>query len=150
MSIAEIGEKLGCSQYTIARCMKKLNIPRRNLSESILLSFKTGRNHKARLGRKTLSSGYIAVYARDNERAFKKDGYICEHRLIWEKANGSIPEGWHVHHINGVKTDNRLRNLIALPNGEHIRKHGLLQKAMKKRICELEALLTKYEPLMNW
>jgi len=34
-----------------------------------------------------------------------------EHRLVWEAANGPIPEGHHIHHRNGDKLDNRRENL---------------------------------------
>jgi len=49
-----------------------------------------------------------------------KDGYIrivfkgkkmMAHRMIWEMFNGEIPEGMEVHHINGVRDDNRIDNL---------------------------------------
>ena len=33
------------------------------------------------------------------------------HRIAWFKTNGSIPEGFMIDHINGVKTDNRIENL---------------------------------------
>ena len=34
-----------------------------------------------------------------------------EHRAVWEEANGPIPEGMQIHHINGKHADNRLENL---------------------------------------
>ena len=34
-----------------------------------------------------------------------------EHRAVWEEANGDIPKGMQIHHINGKKNDNRLENL---------------------------------------
>lgn len=49
-------------------------------------------------GRYTLSNGNI-----------RQD--FSAHRLIWETFNGPISEGLQINHINGVKTDNRLRNL---------------------------------------
>ena len=34
-----------------------------------------------------------------------------EHRHIWEQANGPIPEGMQIDHINRDPKDNRLENL---------------------------------------
>jgi len=34
-----------------------------------------------------------------------------EHRLVWEKHNGPIPEGMDIDHINGDRRDNRIENL---------------------------------------
>ena len=39
-----------------------------------------------------------------------------------------IPEGWDVHHINGIHTDNRLDNLVALPHEVHTIVHKLKDK----------------------
>lgn len=33
------------------------------------------------------------------------------HRLIWVMMNGEIPAGLEIDHINGVRSDNRLKNL---------------------------------------
>lgn len=33
------------------------------------------------------------------------------HRVIWFLHNGKIPEGLHIDHINGVRSDNRISNL---------------------------------------
>lgn len=33
------------------------------------------------------------------------------HRVIWETANGEIPTGFDIHHINKDKTDNKISNL---------------------------------------
>ena len=50
----------------------------------------------------------------------KFDGYLycwhegkrkLHHRVVWEQANGPIPAGSDIDHINGDRADNRLENL---------------------------------------
>ena len=45
------------------------------------------------------------------------------HREVWMAAYGPIPKGYHVHHKNGDKTDNRLENLELITHGEHSSRH---------------------------
>lgn len=55
----------------------------------------------------------------------QRDGHdILEHRLIYERHYGKIPDGYIVHHINGDKRDNRIENLKAMSITEHNRIHA--------------------------
>jgi hypothetical protein len=51
------------------------------------------------------------------------------HREVWEKGYGPIPEGFHVHHKNGDKGDNRLESLELLSHGEHSARHAAAKLA---------------------
>ena len=49
---------------------------------------------------------------------------VLQHVLIWQTENGPIPDGYFLHHINGITTDNRLANLQLVTPTEHKRIHG--------------------------
>lgn len=74
--------------------------------------------------KKNHSSGYIMIYKPDHPFCDEM-GYVYEHRLVMEsKLGGFIPEGqYHVHHINGIKNDNREDNLQLVTTLEHRRIH---------------------------
>ncbi len=97
-------------------------------------------------GRVKTANGYITVYKPDHPRATGGNRkYVLEHILIWEEAHGKpLPQGWIIHHINGIPDDNRIENLIALPR----KKHYLVLQAKAKRIQELEALLKNQKQLL--
>lgn len=98
------------------------------------------------LGRKKVRDGYIEVWAPEHPRA-NKMGYVREHILVWEKAHKQpLPQGYIVHHFNGIRDDNQPGNLFALPkklhNSSHLR-HARLKdmfiRKLQERIRELEA-----------
>jgi hypothetical protein len=52
-------------------------------------------------------------------------GQIRMHHYVWCIENKrDIPKGHQIHHINGIKTDNRIENLICLSNSEHQKLHN--------------------------
>ena len=57
-------------------------------------------------------------------RYFQRKG-VRLHRKVWEKNNGPIPDGYHVHHKNEDRTNNAPSNLELLPSPEHLGgRHG--------------------------
>ena len=59
-----------------------------------------------------------------NYNKIKISGYIIpEHRAIWELHYGEIPKGYHIHHVNGNKKDNKIQNLECISRKEHGKKH---------------------------
>ena len=51
------------------------------------------------------------------------------HDLIWEQAHGEkIPEGYHVHHIDGNGNNNDPSNLVLMSRSEHMKLHAALRK----------------------
>ena len=66
---------------------------------------------RKKIGRMTSSSGYTLIYVPDHPRAYTK-GYVPEHRHVMEQHLGRyLKPRENVHHINGIRDDNRLENL---------------------------------------
>lgn len=91
----------------------------------------------------TLSShGYVLVYEPEHPAA--KSGRVPQHRLVLEQQLGRILSfREHVHHINGVKTDNRLENLRLMSINEHAKlewaaRRDLTIKQLQNRLDEYE------------
>jgi len=77
-------------------------------------------------------------FLRDPRKYVSKRGYkiiyvpgrgdVKHHHYLWEKQFGKIPKGYHLHHINLYKLDNRIENLQLIPSKEHAKLHDRLRK----------------------
>ena len=78
-------------KYTRKQQGKKIMLPEKEIKQHV------GRN------------GYPALCVRDiNDKVVK----VYAHRLVWMAFKGAIPEGMEISHINSVRLDCRLENLI--------------------------------------
>ncbi len=69
------------------------------------------------------SEGYIVLYSEDLSRSRQ------EHRHVMDLHLGRyIERGEVVHHINGIKNDNRTENLQVMTISEHSSLHGKLKR----------------------
>ena len=75
-----------------------------------------------------------------------KSGYVLEHRLVIAKSLGRcLTQDEIVHHLNGVKDDNRLENLVLTTRGQHIH----LEEPYKERIVALENRVRRLELVLQ-
>ncbi len=152
MSLRAVGEAVGCSSVTVWNRLKQAGVTPRSCREAVELTILRGNhnrkpfppqgfgeeNNNWRGGRYVSRGGYCLIYQPD------KQGYTPEHRLVWEEANGRrLPDGWVVHHLNGVRTDNRPENLVAMSRSKHGRIE--LGEAYKNKIRELEEKIKALE-----
>lgn len=91
-------------------------------------------------GRVKRSNGYIHIHSPNHPHKIKGN-YVYEHRLVMEKKLGRFLEPWEiVHHVNGVKDDNRPENLELATHSENIQIDKLMREVVRlnKKIYELE------------
>jgi hypothetical protein len=81
-----------------------------------------------------------------------KDGkQVRLHRYVWEHFNGEIPQGYHVHHKDGDKSNNDISNLEALSHQEHLNIHHELWRNDEGVMNKKKANLDKIRPLtVEW
>lgn len=90
-------------------------------------------------GGKTRAKGYVYI------RNYNGRRYVGEHIVVWEQANGPVPPKWVVHHLNGIKDDNRLENLVAMPRSHHGPRAHIDPAEYEARIRSLEARIVELE-----
>jgi len=107
-----------------------------------LKAYPQGRKHHwYKNGKPKTSEGYIRV-KQSNHPFADHHGYVLEHRLIMEQHLGRILDRKEfVHHLNGIRNDNRITNLGVVTTSNHPR--DTLRKLLQKRIRDLEAQLSQ-------
>ena len=107
--------------------IKKSNFCSRSCANSY--NSKGNKNNFWNGGKSINCNGYVCIHSPNHP--FKNNrGYVFEHRLVMEKHLGRylVPEE-KVHHINGIKTDNRIENLKLFKNeSEHQQHHRKFDK----------------------
>lgn len=85
---------------------------------------RTGNRNSNWKNGKSRNGGYIEIYT-PNHPFRNKSKRVLEHRLVMEKHVGRyLKPNEEVHHLNRVKTDNRLENLVLFTtHSEHIADH---------------------------
>jgi hypothetical protein len=79
-------------------------------------------------------NGYVIVY--DQRRAGTAQSGALEHRLVMERLlNRPLLSEEHVHHRNGVKTDNRPENLELVTSRTHREKHTVPGRWLRYACC---------------
>lgn len=85
--------------------------------------------------------GYIRIYQPDHPKAMN-GGWMFEHRWLVEQQLGRfLSSDEHVHHVNGMKNDNRLENLQLLSAQEH---RVLTAQEIKQQRADVKAQLAEY------
>jgi len=87
-----------------------------------------GPNNKQWKGNTVSTAGYIHIYQPYHPRANKRH-CVPEHILVAEKAlNRFVLRSEEIHHINGIKFDNRPENLYLFPShSEHQTYHCFMR-----------------------
>lgn len=95
--------------------------------------------------RKDMKTGYYLSTRKTDQG--KRERLHC---YVWRFHNGDIPTGFHVHHVDGDKNNNEIRNLRCI-RGESHAKYHFSKRAIDNYDDVCKNLLEKAAPkAMEW
>ena len=146
-SVLQVARELGVNHKTVRINLKDYGIKIKPLSqvmrgkkptEAVLQGrIRSARKAKGRMppnwlgGIAKATEGYIKQMVKDHPYA-DANGYVKQHRLVMETKLGRYLLSTEVvHHINGVKDDNRIENLFLTTRSAHNKMHIRTEKWRK-------------------
>ena len=140
--ILQSGIKLLNKEYSERQIAKMLNIDRStfryNLKKlNITPKLKQGEwsnKHKQFIGKTKTTYGYVLIKKR-NHLSCDKQGYVRRSHLVMEDFIGRLLKKEEVvHHINGIKDDDRIENLRLFTSDKEHRKFHMEGNQYAKKI----------------
>jgi hypothetical protein len=115
-SLSEIGRAVGTKNEEVKRFLRRKGITKEFPTST------SGKRHYAWKGRLVDKDGYVLIHCKGHPNARKHTHYVFEHRLVVEESLGRFLLPTEVvHHLNGIRGDNRIENLqLFQSNAEHL------------------------------
>lgn len=92
------------------------------------------------------------VFVRDDKTGYYLNSttHTRLHRAVYEYCNGSIPDGYHVHHVDHNRMNNEPENLIALSADDHRKLHGAEMSDERREQLRINMVLNVSPSAAEW